>query len=133
MPPSRRNCGSPSIASRGLFPLRRRTVGCKPTRELLSAGGMSIEIAFAEFAASLPPDQKRERGGIVLAIENHLEFQELPNRSRFDNRYIAVVPAIDRLPGPLVGFWHTHLNSPLPSLTDLLQLVRANKRFGQSF
>ena len=101
--------------------------------EILSAGGMSIEIAFAEFAASLPPGQKRERGGIVLAIENRLEFQELPNRSRFDNRYIAVVPAIDRLPGPLVGFWHTHLNSPLPSLTDLLQLVRANKRFGQSF
>jgi proteasome lid subunit RPN8/RPN11 len=94
---------------------------------------VELKLAFREFAGSTPGGHPRERGGLVLAQENRLDFQELPNRARSDTRYIAVVPAMDRLPGRLIGFWHTHPGSAIPSPIDLLELRRINRRFQRCF
>jgi proteasome lid subunit RPN8/RPN11 len=93
----------------------------------------SLRIAFRRFARAAPGGHSRERGGLVLANENRLDFQELPNRSPSDRRYIAVVPAMDRLPGQLIGFWHTHPGSAVPSPTDLREMWTINRRFQRAF
>jgi hypothetical protein len=94
---------------------------------------MVVKPALLAFARSLAPANRRERGGILIAVVGRLDFQELPNRDCRDTRYTALIPASERLPGELLGFWHTHPGTAFPGPTDYLQLLNLNRRFRRSF
>src|SRR3954469_19522616 len=91
-----------------------------------------LKDALRSFAPSIPA-ARRERGGIVLRRDGCFVFDELPNRGPNDRRYVAIVPAPERLPGEWIGFWHTHPSRALPSGADSPELPRLNRRFQRSF
>ena len=92
----------------------------------------SLKEGLLRFSHSMVQEKGRERGGLVVATGADLEFQELQNYSPSQKRYVTVIRR-ETLPGPIVGFWHTHQGSACPSPTDFLQILRLNRRFQSSF
>ena len=118
------------------LPLLPAAISVEPPvagRADILASRAESQWAFGAFVLSLPAGGSRERGGLILRLDGVLCFPELPNCAASTRRFTAVVPPIDRIPGELVGFWHTHCGASIPSPLDWRQLYRLNRRFGRSF
>lgn len=76
---------------------------------------------------------KQEIGGVVWLKNNDLVLNKSENLSNKLNEFKSELDIYDLLNNNFQGFWHTHPKYCLPSLPDIIQMMKVNQRFKRNY